>query len=163
VTYQGEYFSLEDATLLPRPQRKGGPPILIGGNGPTKTLPLVAKYAQEWNAVFIDRPTYRERAKELDRLLEQEGRKPGDVKRSLMTRVFYGRDDAELQRLLDGQDVAQLRERGLIVGTAQEVIDEIGQWAEAGVERFMLQWLEQDDIDRMEAMARDILPVFHLG
>lgn len=161
VTYQGEYFSLEDATLLPRPQRKGGPPILIGGNGPTRTLPLVAQYAQEWNAVFIDRNTYRERAQELDRLLAERGRKPGEVKRSLMTRVIYGRDDAEVLRLLDGQDAAQLREGGLIVGTAQQVVDELSEWAEAGIERFMLQWIEPDDIDRMEAMAQDVLPQFH--
>jgi F420-dependent oxidoreductase-like protein len=159
VTLQEPFFSLEEATLLPRPQRKGGPPILIGGNGPTRTLPLVAKYAREWNAVFIDRATYRERARELDRLLEERGRKPGDVKRSLMTQVLYGRDDAEVQRLLNGGDASQLRERGIMVGTAQQVIDEISQWVEAGVERFMLQWLEQDEIDRMEAMARDVLPL----
>jgi F420-dependent oxidoreductase-like protein len=159
VTYQGKHFSLEDAVLLPRPKRRT--PILIGGNGPTRTLPQVAQYAQEWNAVFIDRNTYRERASELDRLLAERGRTPGDVKRSLMTRVIYGRDEGELQRLLNGGDAAQMRERGLIVGTKEQVIDEIGQWVEAGIERFMLQWLELDDLDRMEAMAKDVLPVFH--
>src|SRR5215207_11494208 len=44
VSYQGKHFSLEEAILLPRPQRPGGPSILIGGNGPTKTLPLAAQF-----------------------------------------------------------------------------------------------------------------------
>ena len=44
--FQGDFYQLEDAILLPRPVRPGGPPILIGGNGPKKTLPLAAKYAK---------------------------------------------------------------------------------------------------------------------
>ncbi len=43
VTFEGEFFQLRDALLLPRPQRSGGPPILIGGNGKKRTLPLIAK------------------------------------------------------------------------------------------------------------------------
>src|SRR5512138_2833871 len=34
VTYKGKHFSLDEAILLPRPKRRGGPPILIGGSGP---------------------------------------------------------------------------------------------------------------------------------
>src|SRR5437879_9438492 len=33
VSYKGSFFQLDGATLLPRPQRPGGPSILIGGNG----------------------------------------------------------------------------------------------------------------------------------
>src|SRR5206468_2644018 len=50
VTFEGRFFQLHDAVLLPRPARPGGPPILIGGNGPKRTLPLVARYADIWNA-----------------------------------------------------------------------------------------------------------------
>lgn len=161
VSYDGEHFSLDEAQLLPRPNRPGGPPILIGGNGPKRTLPLAAQYADEWNAVFLPLETYRERAARLDELLSANGRGPGAVKRSLMTRVIYGADDATLNAKLDGADVAALRERGVIVGTGQAVIDALGARVEAGIERFMLQWIEQDDIDGMEAMARDVLPHFH--
>ncbi|MEZ4517315.1 MAG: TIGR03560 family F420-dependent LLM class oxidoreductase [Chloroflexota bacterium] len=56
VDFSGDYYQLHDAILLPRPQRPGGPPILIGGNGPKRTLPLVVRYAQEWNGVFVPRP-----------------------------------------------------------------------------------------------------------
>ena len=33
VSYAGAHYPLDEAILLPRPQRAGGPPILIGGNG----------------------------------------------------------------------------------------------------------------------------------
>jgi alkanesulfonate monooxygenase SsuD/methylene tetrahydromethanopterin reductase-like flavin-dependent oxidoreductase (luciferase family) len=40
VDFQGKYFRLVEGILLPRPQRPGGPPILIGGRGPQRTLSL---------------------------------------------------------------------------------------------------------------------------
>lgn len=163
VSFSGTHFSLDEAILLPRPNPVGGPPILIGGNGPTKTLPLVAAYADEWNAVFIDRPTYRERAQLLDQLLQEHGRKPEAVKRSLMTRVIYNQNEADLKKRLSemNRSVEELTARGIIVGTGSAVVDQIGQWVEAGVERFMLQWLELDDLAGIEAMAKDVLPHFH--
>ena len=53
IDYKGAYYHLNQAILLPRPQRPDGPPILIGGNGVQRTLPLAARYANEWNAVYI--------------------------------------------------------------------------------------------------------------
>lgn len=169
VHYEGEHFSLRDAVLLPRPHRAGGPPILIGGNGPKRTLPLVAKYAREWNAVFLPLETYKERYALLDDLLRENGRQPGDVKRSLMTGTVFARDDADLNAKIEARnqdsenDITQesLVERGLIVGTPAMFVDQIGAYAEAGVERFMLQWLDLDDIDGLEIIAKEVLPHFH--
>jgi F420-dependent oxidoreductase-like protein len=163
VTYEGAHFSLDEAILLPRPQRKGGAPILIGGNGPKKTLPLVADYAKEWNAVFADHDTYKARTERLNQLLEERGRKPSDVKRSLMMRVIYGETDARVQEQLDaiGRTKEELQARGLIVGTANEIVEQVGVWVELGVERFMLQWIDQDDIAGLESMAQRVLPHFH--
>lgn len=161
VTFQGQYYTLDEAVLLPRPQRPGGPPILIGGNGPERTLPLVARYAAEWNAVFIRLETYQERRRQLDDLLDRQGRAPGSVKRSLMTQLIFGRDDADLRRKLGDRDADELVARGLIVGTAEAVIEQLGRFAEAGVERFTLQWLDQDNIADLELIARDVLPHFY--
>lgn len=158
--FAGEHFQLNDAILLPRPSRSGGPPILIGGNGPKKTLPMVAKYADEWNAVFLNLETYKERKALLAGYLEEQGRPQDDIKYSMMTRVIYAPTQDKLNALLSEQeqDVDALRERGMIVGTGQEVVDQLSALVEAGLERFMLQWIELDDIDRMESMAKDVLP-----
>ena len=82
VTYAGKQVSVEDAVLLPRPPRKT--PILIGGNGPKRTLPIAAKYADEWNAVFIDAEAFGKLNRRLTELLEAQGRDPATVKRSIM-------------------------------------------------------------------------------
>ncbi|MCQ3931047.1 MAG: LLM class F420-dependent oxidoreductase [Chloroflexi bacterium] len=163
VTFEGKHFSLDEAILLPRPTRKGGPPILIGGRGPKRTLPLAAKYADEWNAVFIPLEQFKERNALLDQLLDERGRSRQSVKRSLMTQVVYEPSDAELSARLAGKPSATelITDRGLIVGTGSAVVDQIGAWIEAGIERFMLQWMDYDNIDDLEKMARDVLPHFH--
>ena len=157
VDLAGEYYQLRQAILMPRPQRPGGPPILIGGDGLRRTLPLVARYADEWNAVFVPPPRFIELNARLDELLAAEGRAPGDVRRSLMTGLVFGRDDAELQIKLRGRDTAQLKERGLVVGTPDEVKSQLRNLAEAGVQRVMLQWLDLDDLAGLEALARSVL------
>ena len=163
VSYQGKYFSLDGAILLPRPQRRT--PILIGGKGPQRTMPLVAQYADEWNGVLMPLDLYKDRAALLDDLLREHGRQPGDVKRSLMTQIVFGKDDAALNARLAAkganQDIDELISSGMIVGTSSAIIDQIGKWSEAGVERFMLQWLDLDDIELLEIIARDVLPHFH--
>src|SRR6266699_6306838 len=83
VTYEGRFFQLRGATLLPRPQRKGGPRLLIGGNGKKRTLPLAARYADIWNANFLSPAEFREHSAILDGLLSEAGRKPGDVRRTM--------------------------------------------------------------------------------
>jgi F420-dependent oxidoreductase-like protein len=158
VDFNGQYFRLKEATLLPRPHRPGGPPIVIGGNGPERTLPLAARYANEWNGVFLTPAKYSQRSSRLDELLEERGRRPDEVRRSLMTNLVFGRDEAELQRQLEGHSADELRERGRVVGTPAEVVDQLNKLADAGVQRIMLQWLALDDLDRLERLAQAVLP-----
>jgi F420-dependent oxidoreductase-like protein len=161
--FAGEYFQLNDAILLPRPARAGGPPILIGGSGPKKTLPMVAKYADEWNSVGLNLETYKARKAILAGYLEEQGRPVDDIKYSMMNRIVYAPTQEKLNALLseEEQDANTLRARGVIVGTGQEVVDQLGAWVDAGLERFMLQWFALDDMDRMESLAKDVLPHFH--
>lgn len=169
VSYDGKHFSLDEAILLPRPTRPGGPPILIGGNGPKLTLPLVAKYADEWNAVFLPLGTWEERSELLDEMLKEHGREPSDVKRSIMTRCILGKDEADLktklaeigERMNAEVSVEGLLARGFFVGTPSMLVDQLGRYVEAGMERFMLQWIDMDDIEGLEIIARDVLPHFH--
>jgi F420-dependent oxidoreductase-like protein len=157
VSLEGDHYRLDDALLLPRPDRPGGPPLLVGGNGPKRTLPLAAEYAAEWNGVYLTPGEFESRTERLDDLLAERGRNPDDVRRSLMTRVVFGRDEAELNRVLEGRDAEELREEGIIVGTGPEVGEQLDRLEAAGVERVMLQWLALDDLDRLEGLADAIL------
>jgi F420-dependent oxidoreductase-like protein len=160
VDFQGNYYQLREGILLPRPQRPGGPPILVGGNGPKRTLPLAARYAQEWNGVYITPKQFAERNQRLDELLEENGRSVQDVRRSLMAGCIFGRNTVELEGKLAEEDhsAAKLRQNGLAVGTGNEIVDQLGQWGEAGVQRIMLQWLNLDDLDGLESLAQTVLP-----
>lgn len=162
-TYEGDYFQIRDAQLLPRPQREGGPPLLIGGNGRNRTLPLTARFADEWNGLFNPPEKYGELNSRLDHLLQKEGRITDEVRRSLMTGCVFGEDGDEVaakvkDRYEGKYEIEDLIERGMIVGTANQIVDQLGQFAEAGADRVMLQWLDLDDLDGLESMAQGILP-----
>ncbi len=160
TSFRGRYYTLNEAVLLPRPARSGGPPVLVGGSGATRTLPLAARYAHEWNAVFVSPTRFFELSARLDALLEKHGRQPKTVRRSLMTGVVFGRDDVDFHNKLGSRSAAELREHGVIVGTPSAIVDQLGRLAEAGVQRVMLQWLDLDDLDGLEAIAHAVLPAF---
>jgi F420-dependent oxidoreductase-like protein len=159
VDFEGDYYELNEAILLPRPQRPGGPPLLIGGNGMKRTLPLAARYATAWNGIFLTPSGFEKRVARLAELLVENGRSPQDMHYSLMTGTIFGRDDAELQAKLNsrGTTAEAMRDRGLIVGTGDQLADQLAALAEAGVQRIMLQWLDLDDLDGLEAMAKAVL------
>ena len=125
VNYTGKIISVHDAVLLPRPRRKT--PILIGGNGPKRSLPLAAKYADEWNGVFLDVDTYRARNNLLDELLERQGRDPRSVKRSLMGPFSWAQ--------------------------GPNAIETLEAYIDAGCQRFMLQFTDYDNLKPIEAWA----------
>jgi len=172
VSFSGRFFQLEEATLLPHPQRPGGPPILIGGNGQRRTLPLAARYADIWNATFLSAEEFRAHSAQLDTLLIAAGRQPTDVRRTMMLSLFFGRDPQELERRLSWrsrdpelaelplmQAVASIARRGhALVGGPAEIVDQIQAYARAGVAELMLQWFDLDDLDGLRAFARSVLP-----
>ena len=98
VTYEGRFYQLRGAMLLARPQRPGGPPIMIGGNGPKRTLPLVARYADVWNSVFIGPEEFRARSAALDDLMiaagEENERASSGARRA--TQCQYAADENEV-------------------------------------------------------------------
>ena len=98
----------------------------------------------------------------MEQYLKAQGRQIDDMKFSLMTRVIYRRTQAQLDSFLQANDMDAdaLRDRGLIIGTASQVADQLGALVEAGVDRFMLQWMELDDMGNLELLARDVLPHF---
>jgi len=160
ISYEGKHFALKDAQItMKRPDTK----ILIGGRGPKKTLPLVAKYADEWNSTFMNYDDYIERGQLLDSYLEDLGRQPEAVKRSMMIHMWYGKDDAAVAKRIEHLSLSkeELQARGLAVGTGSEIVDILGKWQDAGLERVMLQWVDYDHLEELYDLAADVLPHFH--
>lgn len=157
VSFEGEFYRLNNALLVPRSPRPGGPPLVIGGNGPRRTLPLAARYADEWNAVSLTADEFARLNASLDDALRGAGREPDRVRRTLMTRAVFGRTEADVNRKLDGASRDQLP-AAVLAGTPGEIVERLRHLSEAGVQRVMLQWLEADDVDGLEAMADSVLP-----
>lgn len=156
VNYAGNYYQLKDAILLPRPQRKT--PILIGGNGRRRTLPLVAHYADEWNAVYVTPGTVIDLNDHLDDLLDKKGRSRDSVRRSMMTGLAFGKDEADFKAQHGERDRDKMRHAGMIFGTPSEVQEQLAQLREeTPLQRVMLQWIDLDNIDGLEAFAKAVL------
>lgn len=151
VSFEGQFYALQDAELVPNPVSLGKMPIVIGGNGPRRTIPLAARYADEWNGVYLSHDDFRQRNALLDDLLRKEGRQPKDVRRTVMTRVIFGRDEAQVVERSGEQSPDERRAAGQVVGTAEQIGDQIRAWAAAGAEGIMLQWV--DDLDDVEGIT----------
>ena len=81
VSYEGNTVSLHEASLRPKPVQSTHPPIWIGGTGPRRTLPLVARFADVWHAWGTPN-SLRETGAQLDRLATEAGRDPSSIMRA---------------------------------------------------------------------------------
>jgi alkanesulfonate monooxygenase SsuD/methylene tetrahydromethanopterin reductase-like flavin-dependent oxidoreductase (luciferase family) len=172
ASYAGRIFQLREALLLPRTALTGGPPILVGGVGPRRTLPLVARFANIWNANTLSADTFRERSQLLDRMLEAEGRAPGAIRRTVNLPIVCGETRDELETRVRGirrwgyfaktplDELLASAKAGwaCLVGTPDEIVSQIEAYAAAGVEEVMLQWFDVDDIEGLTVIADEVLP-----
>jgi F420-dependent oxidoreductase-like protein len=174
VTYAGQFYQLRAAILHPRPQHPGGPPILVGGKGPRRTLPLVARYATIWNATRLTPDEFRARSAQLDELVHTAGRAPSAIKRTLMIPIMCGRNAAELEQRMQGVrqlfpdlgampldallDALRAIFGAMIVGTPEGVISAIRAYADAGVEELIIQWFGVEDLEGLQILAEQVLP-----
>jgi alkanesulfonate monooxygenase SsuD/methylene tetrahydromethanopterin reductase-like flavin-dependent oxidoreductase (luciferase family) len=67
--------------------------------------------------------------------------------------AITGREGQDVEQVLQG-----MRERGLLVGTPDEVVESIKLRAGQGIQRIMLQTLDMDDIPALELIAGEIMP-----
>jgi len=81
VSYDGRVVSLKDAQMRPFPVQRPHPPIWVGGSGPQRTLPLVARFADVWHAWGTPN-SLREANDRLDTLTAEAGRDPSSIKRA---------------------------------------------------------------------------------
>lgn len=159
LTFRGQYYQLSDAVLLPRPQRPGGPRILVGGNGVKRTLSYVVRYASEWNCVSLLPEDFSRLNQRLDEMLHGAGRSPESVRRSMMTGCVFGKDEATLKQKITeyGRTLKELQQRGTVAGSLSAIQEQLAALEEVGLQRIMLQWLSLDDLESLEALAKGIL------
>ena len=145
VTYQGKYFSVNTAHCEPKPDPV--PPILIGGTG-TRMLHLVARYADEWNAGWLGPEEYGQKVSVLEQECREVGRDPAQVQRS-----WFGRCVCVPSK----EEAGTLEGSGLL-GTPEQIVEQLQAYVELGIHRFMLGSRSLSDMTTVELLAKEVLP-----
>ena len=96
TTYEGARYTLRDAIANPKPMQRPHPPFWIGGRGERKTLRVIAKHADVWNAPGGEPDEVARLAGILDAHCADVGRDPAEIRRSVQIR--YAGDDEALLR-----------------------------------------------------------------
>jgi alkanesulfonate monooxygenase SsuD/methylene tetrahydromethanopterin reductase-like flavin-dependent oxidoreductase (luciferase family) len=144
-TLDGAHHRARDAQSLPPAIQLPHPRVLVGGKG-DRLLGVIAKYADGWNTCWTwTTDAYRGRLDVLERACEKAGRDPSTVWRSLGLYSLCGENERDVERrfelmaehappgVMKGVDLATFR-NGRLVGTVDEVREQVAGWAALGVE-----------------------------
>jgi len=159
--YTGTHYSVANSPALPKPVQSPVP-IIIGGGGAKRTPALTARFATEFNIPFATLETLTTQYGRVAAAVEAAGRPADSLVYSAAFMVCAGRDDAEVARRAAaiGRDPQELRENSPAVGTPDEIVDKLGRYIEAGVQRIYLQALDMSDLDHIEFFAEVVAPQF---
>ncbi len=134
--FHGTHYQLAETLCSPRPIQQPRPPLMVAGSGERKTLRLVARYADQCN-VLGNSP---EGATRLFSILEQHCEAEGT-------------DYEAIERT-----VTMRFDPGPAGEHAGEVVERIGELAEAGAHAILGSLQGVEDPRVMEAMGRLVIP-----
>ena len=148
-THDGRYHRAQDAPNEPAACQQPHPPITVGGKG-DRLLRVAAELADVWNTCWAWTPdAYAERVAALERACDAVDRDPATLGRSLGLYSLCGEDDADLaarfrrlqdvspRGVLDGVTLDEWRV-GRLVGTVDEVAEQVARWEALGVDTLVL-------------------------
>jgi F420-dependent oxidoreductase-like protein len=155
LEFSGEHFQMHEAVLFPRPKHRV--PIVIGGSGKQVTLPLVARFGDEWNIGPRSPDNFAELNGYLNALIDRAGRPREAVRRSMMIFLRTGRDQADLDARLAAKPLPEGLS-SIVVATHAQLKSHLDRLHAAGVQRAILNWFDDfDDIDGMAELGRAVL------
>jgi alkanesulfonate monooxygenase SsuD/methylene tetrahydromethanopterin reductase-like flavin-dependent oxidoreductase (luciferase family) len=146
TTFHGAYYDITDAPCDPKPVQSPLP-LLVGTRSP-RMLRITARHADEWNTWGSPEQAAVHRAALIE-TCEKVGRDPATVRTSANALVD-----------LDGN--APPPGRAALFGSAQQLVDQFGQYAALGFDEFILpDWnLGKDKSERADKLARIKAEVF---
>jgi F420-dependent oxidoreductase-like protein len=158
-SFDGAHYQLVDSPALPKPAQAPRPPVLIGGWGKTRTPRLAARFADEFNLPFPQLADVGPQVDAVRAACESARRDPATMRWSAALVVCCGEDEDTYRRRATaiGRDPDELRTSSA-AGTVAEVVDTLGRYADAGMERIYLQVLDLHDLDHLRLIASEVAP-----
>lgn len=138
-SFEGRYYRIESARNVPRPVRPGGPPVLIGGSGPKRTLRAVAKYADMCN-LHGGPETIRRAIEVIGEHCADVSRDPSGIRVTRLGSLFLTDDEeqaAGFRQMVSaalGEEEAAER---MTIGPRERVAEDVRALAEAGVDELI--------------------------
>lgn len=154
--FDGSYYQLKEAPLVPKPVQDRLP-LLIGGGGEKMTLRITAQYADEWN-VWGTVDTMIHKMSVLDRHCQDLGRDPGEIQRSAVALMFLSDDENFIKSVKESGG-----EQPMIAGNVSEVRDIVAAYQKAGVDELIVPDFTmgrgQQKLDTLDTFINDVAPV----
>jgi alkanesulfonate monooxygenase SsuD/methylene tetrahydromethanopterin reductase-like flavin-dependent oxidoreductase (luciferase family) len=152
----------EDAPL---PPMIPSPRLWVAGVGERRLLPLAARYADSWNAMYLTPGEYRRKVEVLLERCEAARRNPATLERSIALRAFCSRNGARAREALEawaaarGRDPDRLGARSL-VGTPDECAQQIALYADTGATHVAVMAHPPYDREGLALLATEAFPSF---
>jgi alkanesulfonate monooxygenase SsuD/methylene tetrahydromethanopterin reductase-like flavin-dependent oxidoreductase (luciferase family) len=180
-SFDGRYYRLDSLDAQPKPLQQPHPPLLMGGVAGPIAAAMAASYADEYNttfagsrepsastdpldAIYSAATVVRDRRAKILAACEAAGRDPMPF--SVMTPTVIGMDEPDLQaravrtakfRDMD-PNVVLAQPEGWLVGTVDQVAEQLHVLRELGVSRVLCQMLPHDDLDFIAVLGQELAP-----
>jgi F420-dependent oxidoreductase-like protein len=163
-SFSGRHYRIQEALNFPRPLRRDGIPILVGGSGERRTLALVARYADACN-LFGDVPTIRHKLDVLERHCEAIGRDPATITKTRLGGLVIAETSEQAERR--GQEMARARGmdeeryRGYVVaGDPDAVCEQVAAYLDAGLDGLVFNMHDAHDLEPVRLAGRTLTNAF---
>jgi F420-dependent oxidoreductase-like protein len=165
-SFEGEHYQLHDLDARPKPVQRPHPPLIMGGIAGPRSCALAARFADEYNTVYPTVADVRKRRGRVVEACERAGREP--IAFSVMTAVIAGADERDLRERVgrvahargDTADALVTEPPpGWVIGTVEQVAEQLSALREAGVSRVMCQHLAHDDLEFIALLGGELAPL----
>jgi alkanesulfonate monooxygenase SsuD/methylene tetrahydromethanopterin reductase-like flavin-dependent oxidoreductase (luciferase family) len=154
ASFSGKYYQIQDAYCEPQPDPV--PPILIGGGGEQLTLKVVAQHADWWNLPGGTLDNYAHKLDVLRRHCDNVGRDFDTILKTWSAEsVAVAESEAEAKRI----SASSPYQNGPIVGTPEQVADQLRPFVNLGVRYLMLRFVDFPSHQGVELFADAVMPL----
>jgi alkanesulfonate monooxygenase SsuD/methylene tetrahydromethanopterin reductase-like flavin-dependent oxidoreductase (luciferase family) len=162
VSFAGSFSSFEHITVEPKPVQPGGVPIWLASNNIEPGLKRVARMADGWLNNITDPNVYKECLTKIRAYAAEAGRDPQAIEPGLyLTLAAGGREAIEegqkfLSQYYNRPYEAVAKAMVCVMGSWDQVMDQIHAYAEAGARTFVLRFATSDQINYLESCAEQL-------